>query len=184
MNLASLLARNTAAEATSSTSPIRPIGTLKTNFSRFSGVSSTPVNCEKRPVLVTSGHMLTTRIWCGPSSAARPFVAFTSRQQRHHPPGSGTYVGNSSLGRVVPHQPRPRPCGSDTRNIDNHTSFVPINSLLGPSIAAKVNTLNIDVECLLELFLCHIDRRLILVACACVVHKHVLQLRCEVSVRP
>lgn len=75
MNFASELARKTAVEVTSSISPIRPMGTLEMKFFRFSGVSGTPVKCEKSPVLVTSGHMDTTLIWCGPYSAARPFVA-------------------------------------------------------------------------------------------------------------
>jgi hypothetical protein len=62
MNFASELAINTQAEVTSSTSPILPMGTLKMNFCRFSGVSSIPVKEEKRPVPVTNGQMLFTRI--------------------------------------------------------------------------------------------------------------------------
>ena len=78
INLASELAMNTQADVTSSTSPILPIGTLKINFWRFSGVSSIPVNEENRPVPVTNGQMLLTRIWCGPYSAASPLVALSS----------------------------------------------------------------------------------------------------------
>ena len=78
MNFASSLAMNTHALTTSSTSPMRPMGTLLVNFARLSGVSCMPVKAEKRPVAVTRGQMLLTRIWCGPYSAARPFVAWVS----------------------------------------------------------------------------------------------------------
>lgn len=76
MKPASALAMKIHAPTTSCTSPIRPMGTLAVNFSRFAGVSSMPVKAEKSPVPVTSGQMELTRIWCGPYSAASPFVAF------------------------------------------------------------------------------------------------------------
>lgn len=62
MNLASSLAIKTHALTTSSTSPIRPIGTFPMNFFLLSGVSSIPVNAEKSPVPVTSGQIEFTRI--------------------------------------------------------------------------------------------------------------------------
>lgn len=62
MNFASSLAMKTHALTTSSTSPIRPIGTLPMNFFLFSGVSSIPVNAENSPVPVTSGQIELTRI--------------------------------------------------------------------------------------------------------------------------
>lgn len=62
INFASSLAMNTHAFTTSSTSPIRPIGTLLVNFALLSGVSSIPVKALNSPVPVTSGQMLFTLI--------------------------------------------------------------------------------------------------------------------------
>lgn len=85
MNLASSLAMKTHTPATSWTSPMRPRGTFEVNLARFSGVSSMPLKAVNRPVAVSSGQMLTTRIWCGPYSAASPFVAYIKHKVSKEP---------------------------------------------------------------------------------------------------
>ena len=67
--------RNKAAFATSVGSVSRPSGTLPKKFLTFSGVKGTPTNVSNRPVPLSSGSRLLTRICLAPNSAARPFVA-------------------------------------------------------------------------------------------------------------
>ena len=74
-NLPSSLAKNNAVLATSTGSVSLPSGTTETNCSLFSGVSATPTKLSNRPVPESSGARELTRIWSGPYSAARPFVA-------------------------------------------------------------------------------------------------------------
>lgn len=92
MNADSSEAKNKQAAATSVASHSRPSGTFDKNLSRFSGVSGRPekdsnlqgvrylaydpdVNEAYSPVPPSSGQIEFTRIWCGPNSAASPFVA-------------------------------------------------------------------------------------------------------------
>ena len=71
-NAASLLARYTAAMATSLGSVIRLKGTDNANLALSSGVSGTPLNNSNNPVADRKGHIELTRIPSGPYSAARP----------------------------------------------------------------------------------------------------------------
>jgi hypothetical protein len=70
------LPRNKAAFATSVGSVSRPSGTFPKKFLTFSGVNGTPTNVSNRPVPLSSGRRLLTRICLGPYSAASPLVAY------------------------------------------------------------------------------------------------------------
>jgi hypothetical protein len=69
------LPRKSAALATSVGSVSRPSGTLPKKFFTFSGVNGTPTKVSNKPVPLSSGSRLLTRICFGPYSAARPLVA-------------------------------------------------------------------------------------------------------------
>lgn len=77
------------------------------------------------------------------------------------------------LARIIPHQARSRPRRSHAGDVDNHASFLAIDGLLRPRVAAEIHALDVDVEGALEFFFRHVLRRLVGVAPACVVDEDV-----------
>lgn len=64
-----------------------------------------------------------------------------------------TCIPNRAFTRVVPYEAWSWSGRSNTRDVDDHTSFFALDGLIDPRIAAKINTFDIDVEDLLELVL-------------------------------
>ncbi|KAK9545957.1 hypothetical protein V6Z77_009505 [Aspergillus fumigatus] len=147
MKLPSSLARYKHIFATSFGSVNRPRGTFPINFSRFSGVSSMPVNMENRPVPDKRGLTVLTRILWGPYSAASPLVAYSCQLAEFtKSQAQESYIGNSALGCIVPHQSRSRSRGSGGGDVDHRASLALLDQPPHQCFRSKEDAPNVNIE--------------------------------------
>lgn len=90
------------------------------------------------------------------------------RRNRGH-----TYIPNRPFTSIIPHEPRPRPRRPNTRNVDNHTPFLPLNRLVHPCITSQIDTLDIDIEHPFKFLFGHVCGGLVRIRPARVVDEYV-----------
>jgi hypothetical protein len=157
MNDPSSLARNNAVFATSIGSVKRPKGTFDTKLALFSGVSSTPTKLENKPVPERSGAMAVTRMFSGPYSAARPFVAYPQLSVSSYTKeiSNNTYVCHSTFASIIPYQPWSRSRTPNTRDVNDTPSTLFLH-LRDRSQNTQIYTLDIDVKHPIKLITCNL----------------------------